>query len=233
MKHLLNNLTSEEKERILEMHKPNVGVITEALGGGANTTEKPSQTTFTTTEVKTLGQNLFKTGSAEINKDSTEFKSAVNDLKKSTTLNDIEIQGGASLVGQKSGYNNMALANRRAQNFVNALIESGVNKNFVIIKSVVGGSDVRDSKEALEAQFVKYGYNIINPNLNTTTAIDNTATVVPPNLRDISMKTNDTYGRIYYEVTYDPKLNQDPSTITSTIKKALSGKVKSIKILNR
>jgi hypothetical protein len=233
MKHLLNNLSSEEKERILEMHKPNVGVIAEALGGGANTTEKPAQTEFTTTEVKKLGRNLFKTGSAEINKDSQEFKNAVANLKQSTTSNTVEIQGGASLVGQKSGYDNMGLANRRARNFVNALIESGVVKNFVIIKSVVGGSDVRNSKEALDAQFVRYGYNITNPNLNTTTAIDNTATVVPPNLRDISMQTNDTYGRIYYEVIYDPKLNQDPSTITSTIKKALRGKAKSIRTLNR
>ena len=227
-------ISSDEKIRILEMHKSNVGVITEALGGGANTTEKPSQTTFTTTEVKKLGQNLFKTGSADINKNSNEFKRAVNDLQKMTTSNKVEIQGGASLVGQKSGYDNMALADRRARNFVKALIESGVNKNFVIIKSVVGGSDVRNSKEALAAQFVKYGYDETLPKSNTTTAIDNTATVIPlpPDLENTVIKKPKSY-KIIYEVIYNPNLNQKSSTIDSAIIQALKGKAISVRNITK
>jgi len=227
-------ISSDEKIRILEMHKSNVGVITEALGGGANTTEKPSQTNFTTTEVKKLGQNLFKTGSANINKDSNEFKRAVNELQKITTSNKVEIQGGASLVGQKSGYDNIALANRRAQNFVKALIESGVNKNFVIIKPFVGGSDVRNSKEALAAQFVKYGYDETSPKSSTTTAIDNTATVIPlpPDLDNTIIKKPKSY-KIIYEVIYNPNLNQKSSTIDSAIIQALKGKAISVRNITK
>jgi hypothetical protein len=232
MKKTTIDISLDEKNRILEMYKSNTTIISEALGGGANTTERPAQTTFTTTEVKKLGTNLFKTGSSEINKESNEFKNAVNNLKKLTTSDKVEVQGGASLVGQKSGYDNMALANRRARNFVKALIESGVNKNFVIIKSVVGGSDVRDSKEALAAQFVKYGYDNTNINPNTTTAIDNTATVVPPNLGDVSMQPRDTY-KIYYEVVYNPKLNQKESIITSAITDVLEDKAISVRRLTR
>jgi len=234
MKNTMMKISSDEKIRILEMHKSNVGVITEALGGGSNTTEKPSQTTFTTTEVKTLGQNLFKTGSADINKDSNEFKSAVNNLQKVTTSNKVEIQGGASLVGQKSGYDNMSLANRRARNFVNALIESGVNKSFVIIKSVVGGSDVRNSKEALSAQFVKYGYDETSAKSSTTTAIDNTATVIPlrTDLNNAVIKETNSY-KIIYEVTYNPNLNQKSSIINSAITEALKGKAISVRNITK
>lgn len=217
---MYNNISNDEKRRILELHSKPKNLIFEAMGEGV-TNSAPGQTKFTFNNVKTLGVNLFETGSDKINTNSNEFKEALKLFKSFSAGTTVEIQGGASKVGDERGYDNEALANRRANNFVQALKNNGITGiNFTIIAPVVGGSNVRNSKEALDAQFVKFAYDTPSAIPTSTTAIDNTAT---ERLPDVEMASGDSVFRI----KYDPN-TIDFETIKKNIVQCLRGKVTSM-----
>lgn len=156
--------------------------LSEQLLGGSNTTGTPGKFDFKLIgkEVKLDGNKLFKTGSADININSDVFKSAVAQLKPAAREGyPIEIIGGASSVGSNRGFDNKGLAKKRAQNFISALKNAGVNGNFTI-DTIVGGATKKDSPEALLQQFVKYVVKDKGgAKLDYETAIDNTAVRIP------------------------------------------------------
>jgi outer membrane protein OmpA-like peptidoglycan-associated protein len=153
--------------------------MSEQIEGG-ETTGRPYKFDVTLIDKpQTLRGDLFKTGSSEINKDSNEFKNAVKVISSASKEGyPIEIIGGASSVGSNKGYDNKALATRRAQNFIKALKETGINGNFKISNSVVGNATERDSAEALQQQFVRYIVREMGVKINQEIAIDNTATKI-------------------------------------------------------
>ena len=140
--------------------------------------EKPAQERFTMTTVKKAGAALFKTGSAQIDTNSAEFKKAVSDLSPLGPGEEVEVQGGASAVGSPS-FNNKELARQRALNFVNALKSAGVKAAFTVIAPVVGKNTEYNSPGALAEQFVKYAYGRESFAYKQETAIDNTAAKMP------------------------------------------------------
>jgi len=147
---------------------------------GGNTNARPDKFDVTLIDKpQTLTANLFKTGSSEINKNSDEFKKAVKVISSAVGGGyPIEIIGGASSVGSDKGYDNKALATRRAQNFINALKDTGINGNFKISKTIVGDATERDSSKALQQQFVQYIVREMGVKINQEIAIDNTATKI-------------------------------------------------------
>jgi hypothetical protein len=156
--------------------------INEALGSGS-TNERPDKLT-TSLQDKTvqLGKNLFKLGSDEINTQSDEFIKAKDILSKIGKSGKVTLQGGASSVGQKNGYNNEALASRRAANFKKALADAGVDvSNFTIDKGIVTpNTDVPNSEAANNAQFVRFAVSTLMANSQQQLAIDNTARKIVP-----------------------------------------------------
>ena len=207
-------------------------LVNEALGGGFNTTEKPAEMSLDIKTFNLKGDDLFPTGSAEINTNSQSFKNALYDLKNLPSNKIVTVQGGASAVGAKRGFNNQALADKRASNFVELMKKNGSKAQFKILPGVVGSSEVKDSSEARKEQFVKYSFDTTGYVAKNTTAIDNTATVIPdevffpPKLKRV---TDNTYG-VKFEVVYDPKVISS-KTIRKQIEDALSGKVIQIKNL--
>jgi len=160
-----------------------------------------------------LTANLFGTGVDKIDTNSTAFQDAVQLLRwlwqqrynQTGQADDkLIVRGSASAVGSSSGYDNYALAQRRANNLVNAL-QTWFNKNkpkteggaavidldwsaltkYVKITkdATVGKATKKGSPEALAEQCV---YLIWVPTNKQKTfkydlvqPIDNTATVVP------------------------------------------------------
>jgi len=160
-----------------------------------------------------LTANLFGTGIDRIDTNSTAFQDAVQLLRwlwqqrynQTGQADDkLIVRGSASAVGSSSGYDNYALAQRRANNLVNAL-QTWFNKNkpgteagpavidldwtkltkYVKISkdATVGKATKKGSSEALAEQCV---YLIWVPTNEQDTfkydlvqPIDNTATVIP------------------------------------------------------
>jgi outer membrane protein OmpA-like peptidoglycan-associated protein len=206
MKHILNNLTEEEKNSIREQHTGGMKVMTEnfskllnsKLGdakplvneqlSGGDTNARPPKRIDSKTESQTikLGNNLFKLGSSEINTDGDVFKNIVKAIKNSGNGN-IDLQGGASSVGGKN-YDNIGLAKKRAENFKKAIKNVGITNNITILPGVVTpNTDIPNSPEANNAQFVKVTMKglILKPG-GILPAIDNTAVLnpkFPPNLK--------------------------------------------------
>jgi hypothetical protein len=151
----------------------------------------------------TLGNDtLFPTGKDEPNTKSSAFinlsDTIANNLKSIlntpsiTKKQEIKVQGGASAVGAP-GYNNKALADRRAANMISYLVQainyklqndfSNPGERYTITQapSVVGKATVKDSPEAKKEQFVKVTYPILSTGaVPPTTAIDTTATARRP-----------------------------------------------------
>lgn len=135
------------------------------------------------TKTQTLPSGLFLNGVDKIDTNSSEYKSALNRINKVLSMSKdsvpITITGGASKVGQSSGYNNKDLADRRASNFIVAL-QNSLGKLFsrlnITKNGVVGNSDKKNSPEANKEQFVQISYpekeDILR--INITTAVDNT-----------------------------------------------------------
>jgi outer membrane protein OmpA-like peptidoglycan-associated protein len=206
MKHILNNLTEEEKNSIREQHTGGMKVMTEnfskllnsKLGdskplvneqlSGGDTNARPPKRIDSKIESQTikLGDNLFKLGGSEINTNADIFKNIVKAIKNSGN-GDIDLQGGASSVGGKN-YDNLSLAKKRAENFKKALESVGITNNITISQGVVTpNTDIPNSPEANNAQFVKVTMKglKIKPG-GILPAIDNTAVLnpkFPPNLK--------------------------------------------------
>ena len=212
MKHILNNLSEKEKNSIREQHTGGMKVMTEnfskllnsKLGdskplvneqlSGGDTNARPPKIIDSKSESQTitLGNNLFKLGSSEINTDSDVFKKIVKSIKNSGN-GDITLQGGASSVGGEK-YDNIGLANKRAENFKKALGNVGITNNITILPGVVTPkTDIPNSPEANNAQFVKVtmkGLKFIPGGI--LPAIDNTARAnlkFPPKIKDTDILT--------------------------------------------
>ena len=220
MKHLLNNMSEEEKNSIREQHTGGMKVMTEnfskllnsKLGdskplvneqlSGGDTNARPPKRIDSKIESQTikLGNNLFKLGSSEINTDSDVFKKVVKGIKDSGN-GDITLQGGASSVGGDK-YDNLGLAKKRAENFKKALENVGITNNITISQGVVTPkTDIPNSPEANNAQFVKVtmkGLTLIPGGI--LPAIDNTSVLnpkFPPKIKD---KDNLTVVKHYIDV---------------------------------
>ena len=162
-----------------------------------------------------LGALLFGTGIDKIDVNSTPFQDAVQIVRwlyiqrKSTRTpkqGTLIIRGSASAVGSSSGYDNFALAQRRAKNLFNALqvwydknhpktvispVETdqeldwnGIEKYIKIIQEAVVGSATRKgSPEALREQCVYLIWVPVNQQrdfqFDLVQPIDNVAVVLP------------------------------------------------------
>lgn len=128
--------------------------------------------------------SLFLNGIDKIDTNSDAFQKGVQSIKSalSKTGNKqltIDIEGGASAVGKKEGYDNDALAKRRAQNFINAVSPIFPNVKFNSPTSKVGKATVKNSPEANLEQYVKISFLV--PGLSTPIigpAVDNTQQVM-------------------------------------------------------
>jgi hypothetical protein len=145
-----------------------------------------------------LTGNLFKTGSSIIDTNSTPFQDAIGvfkKLKEAGYRGTLIIRGSASKVGFEKGFDNMALAQKRADNFWKAVQKwfkenagQGLQIQFgfeIKPEAVVGEATVPNSKEALAEQCVyliwvgedkkedRLKYDLVQP-------IDNTAVAVKP-----------------------------------------------------
>lgn len=263
MKHLLNNLSETEKNAIREQHTGRMKVVTEnftkllnsklgdakpivesdseleeQLGGGRTNMQKDKLLTDLVGKTVQLGQNLFKLGSDEINTGSEEFRKAVNIFSKITpeSKESVTIQGGASSVGSKNGYDNKGLAERRAKNFINALKDAGVNTtNFSVVPGVVTpNTDVANSPEANAAQFVRFTVASPNAAISQQLGRDNTSREIIPISKIVGPKkqkdqeTDKNYYRDYRIVF--PK-NISSNEIYEILKQSLKGKVIKVTML--
>lgn len=126
--------------------------------------------------------SLFKNGEDKIDTNSSQFKKGIDAIQtaisKSILSNgktSIKIIGGASAVGNSTGYDNKALAQRRATNFYNIVKDKFPNVDFSMGQPVVGKSTVKNSNEANAEQFVKLVVSGSKTDLSTRQAIDHTA----------------------------------------------------------
>ena len=118
---------------------------------------RQDQVIFTPGSTTVLDGSLFKLGKDTIDTNNPQFKKAV-DLLKPLGSPIIVIEGGASAVGSDKGFDNVALARRRAENFIKALKDAGVDTDLYQWKATVGKATVPNSKEADAEQFVKVIY---------------------------------------------------------------------------
>lgn len=208
MKHILNNLTEEEKNSIRNQHTGGMKIMSENFGKLVNTKSgdvkplvneqikspqqdlqdrltqmrkdnfiDPTRATnargqgegfykgdLKGTTVKNImfGKDKIETGSDEVKKDTNEYKSLVKALTSSPNPSggkkyNMVITGGASAVGSSSGYDNKALAKRRADKLVQALEQDvpGLNNKFnITTNGVVGKATKYNSTEAYKEQFI-------------------------------------------------------------------------------
>jgi hypothetical protein len=199
MKHILNNLTEEEKNSIRQQHIGGMNVVNEnfnklidsklgdvqplineqlksdtikrnnfidptkstnARGKGAGVYK--SEVGRTVTKNITFGKDKMETGSDVVKKDTKEYQSLVATMNKTNKPNDgkkykVTIIGGASAVGSSSGYDNKALAKRRADKLVQSLQQDvpGLKEKFdITTNGVVGTATKLNSIEAYKEQFV-------------------------------------------------------------------------------
>lgn len=206
--------------------------ISEQLGGGL-TNAGPDQTTVSIVNRPVqMGSNLFKLGSDKINTGSSEFKNALSVLKTVPGAT-VQIQGGASAVGSDRGYDNQALAERRATNFVTALKNAGVDtSNYTILTGIVGKSTKANSPEANAEQFVRF---TVKPTpgikLDQKIAIDNTATklpILPIGTLKPKKETGDSKKySVIFKFDYDTNTS-NVAEIYNLVKGATEGKVSNI-----
>ena len=135
----------------------------------------------------TLDGSLFKNGVDKIDTSSSAFQkgvSSIGDAVFQTSMSGgkptIQIVGGASAVGQKQGYDNNSLANRRANNFFNEVKKIFPQVKFIVGKPLVGVATVKNSPEAEAEQFVKLNIAGSEEELSMTPAIDHTTTKLNP-----------------------------------------------------
>jgi hypothetical protein len=116
-----------------------------------------------------FGKDKMKTGSDDVDVSSPEYNQLKNQLQsivKSRKVNgpvNVTVTGGASAVGNSSGYDNNALAKSRADKLVTQLtkdIPNISNKIKFTTKGIVGKSTKLNSTEAYNEQFVKVNFNV-------------------------------------------------------------------------
>lgn len=206
--------------------------INEQIKGGVTTGGPERFETSIINRPVQMGSNLFKIGSDKINTNSAEFKKALSILRTAPGAV-VEIQGGASAVGSDRGYDNKALAERRAQNFITALKNSGVDTSgYQVLGGVVGKATKANSPEANAEQFVRF---TIKPTpglkIDQKIAIDNTA-VAMKNLPIGKLSVKPTPGKsgkysVVFKFDYDTSIT-NVSEIYNLVKNATEGKVSNI-----
>lgn len=125
-----------------------------------------------------MSGGLFANGVDTIDTNSTEFKQGVNAIRDAIkNESEITIEGGASKVGFKRGYNNEALAQRRANNFITAvknmypdLANLKYNITYKVGESQELNSDAAKAEQYVKVIYYKKGYE----DFNITQAVDNT-----------------------------------------------------------
>jgi hypothetical protein len=148
-------------------------LISEATPEG-NTNSRPAALNMGFQEK--IDGSLFKNGLDSIDTQNQQFLQVLNKLKTTPKTNKVTIIGGASAVGSSNGYDNNALAKRRAINFINALKSNGVDVSRYNISTKVGVSVNKNSPEANAEQFVKIISKVPD---KIEGAIDNTAVEKP------------------------------------------------------
>jgi hypothetical protein len=154
-------------------------VIEEQLAGG-NTNARPGSNK-TTIENKTfeIPGTFFKLGSDKVDVNNPFFQKALRMILEAGRGAVISLQGGSSSVGGKK-YDNLGLANRRAENFKTALINSGVKNRINILPGIVTpNTDDPKSDAAMAAQFVRMRIENISVKIEDVMAIDNTSREKP------------------------------------------------------
>ena len=136
----------------------------------------------------TFDKDKMKTGSDVVDVSSPEYgqlKSQLETIVKSSKVDgpvNVTVTGGASAVGNSSGYNNPALAKSRANKLVVQLSKDIPNlgsKVEFITKGIVGKSTKLNSVEAYNEQFVKVNFDVNEINrIKQMIELDNT-TVYP------------------------------------------------------
>jgi hypothetical protein len=183
MENLFNDIPKSEKQRILELHKKRGYTLSEQPyrddrtgAPGMEDDTKPFKeklTYYKNTEL--LGSNLFKNGISAINKNLPEYKELIKKLKNLPNNTLVKVTGGASNVGTAQGFDNKSLAKERANNFVTAAKEDGVNNVTWNTYNVVGSATKMNSPEAEKEQFVKIEWEDSGMSYKQETAIDNTS----------------------------------------------------------
>jgi hypothetical protein len=139
---------------------------------------KSSQSSYSVT----LPGSLFGNAIDKIDTNSEAFQKGVREIQNaimSSTMSGgktatIQVVGGASAVGEKQGYDNKSLANRRANNFVKEVKKLFPNVNFTIGPAIVGVATKKDSPEARKEQFVQLNVSGTKTTLSDKPAIDKT-----------------------------------------------------------
>jgi hypothetical protein len=126
--------------------------------------------------------SLFKNGEDKIDTNSDAFKKGLTAISNAVAQSamggnpaSIQIIGGASAVGQKQGYDNKGLAQRRANNFEAIVKTRFPNVNFTTGQPVVGTATEKNSSEANAEQFVKLVVSGSKTDLNMIPSRDKTA----------------------------------------------------------
>lgn len=172
---MTNVLISEnEKNRILDLHIQEL--LSEQIRGNG-TNARPAQQSFGINDK--IDGSLFKNGIDSIDTENQQYKTVVEKLKKLPAGTTVSIIGGASAVGSGSGYDNKALASRRAANFIASLKQFGIDTNGYKIQTQIGVATQKNSPEANAEQFVKIQTKGKDVNVS---AIDNTAVRQPTNI---------------------------------------------------
>lgn len=210
--------------------------LDEQLGGGRTNMKKDELIRNLSNQTVQLGKNLFKLGSDEINTDSEEFKKAADILSKAKGDEYVTVQGGASSVGTKQGYNNQALTQRRAQNFLNALKTAGVNvTNFHVVPGVITpNTDIPNTPEANNAQFVRF--TVYPPQGNSVQQLgrDNTSREIIP-IQKVGLKPtkkqDEVDGNLYrdYRIVFPKTMSSND--VYNLLKQSLKGKVIKVTML--
>jgi len=116
-----------------------------------------------------FGKDKMTTGSDNVDVSSPEYNQLKNQLQRivrSGKVNgpvNVTVTGGASAVGNNSGFDNKALAKSRADKLVAQLskdIPNISNKIKFITKGIVGKSTKLNSTEAYNEQFVKVNFDV-------------------------------------------------------------------------
>ena len=210
MKRLI--ITESDRENILSQHLK--AIQNEALAGRGDTrTDKMRQKypdgIEMPKEITSSGENTFSNGVDKINENDPKVREiirAVSEaLRNSTGDVKIVVNGGASAVGSKSGYDNKALATRRRDNLISLIKKNFQNDSRLKIEpgtAVVGQATEKDSPSANKEQFVSAkitGTGKMNVPLKLDYQ-DNTSVYKPEIFR------NKEKDRDRIPVTFDPEI---------------------------
>jgi hypothetical protein len=114
-------------------------------------------------------KDKMKTGSDDVDVSSPEYSKLKNQLQRMVKSGKVKgpvnviVTGGASAVGNNSGYDNKSLAKSRANKLVKQLtkdIPNITNKIKFTTNGVVGKSTKLNSPEAYSEQFVKVNFDV-------------------------------------------------------------------------